>query len=720
MNILLIGGEGNLLDKLIIKYKKEGHRIYLLTGNKYKKAHTEKVFEKYYFDYESDNLSEIFESVDADITIFLGIHDSNFKWIDEKKEAIRFTSAVMNILVAYSGSRKGKFIYLSSDEVYEESSIRNIKEDELATASSFKGMALAQSENMCANYRNNLKLDLQILRLDHLYGIPQSRKTMSGVCDRMCIEALEKGYIVARTGRQISMLFDSDAVEFIFNISMYGKVEHVIYNISSGEEISEYRIANLVAENFEDVKVVMEDSQEKRICLSNDRFKKEFGLELHARYKDTIGKIAKHIKEHKDEFMNDMKSEKSVIYKLYERVNSVFISLLPFIENLICFIPFFMLNNRAVGSRYFENLDFYLLYVLLFAIIYGQQQAIFSATLSVAGYCFRQMYDRSSFSVMQDYNTYVWITQLFILGLVVGYMRDELRMIRMENEEEQEHLKHQLDDILDINNSNMRVKDVLERQVIDQRDSIGKIYSMTSTLDQYMPDEVLFCAVELISQIMDSEDVAIYSIHNEQFARLFSSSSAKARELGNSIKYKEMGEVYEEILQKKVYINRKLEEGYPLMANAIFEHDKMQMIIMVWGIPWERVTLGQANLLTVASYLIQNALLRADRYMSALESQRYVEGSLILDDEAFESLVNAYRNAKKKNLTECTLVCIADNGIGTDILSRRVTAILRQTDYLGMLGDKLCILLANTDTEDAAIVVGRLQEIGINSFVLEE
>ena len=88
-----------------------------------------------------------------------------------------------------------------------------------------------------------------------------------------------------------------------------------------------------------------------------------------------------------------------------------------------------MLNNRVVGSQYFSQLDFYLLYVLLFAIVYGQQQATFSALLATAGYLFRQTYTRSGFEVMLDYNTYVWIAQLFILGLVVGYMHDQIRKI---------------------------------------------------------------------------------------------------------------------------------------------------------------------------------------------------------------------------------------------------------------------------------------------------
>ena len=188
-----------------------------------------------------------------------------------------------------------------------------------------------------------------------------------------------------------------------------------------------------------------------------------------------------------------------------------------------------MLNNRAVGSAYFDRLDFYLLYVLLFAIVYGQQQAIVSSLLAIAGYCFRQMYQRSGFDVMLDYNTYVWMAQLLILGLVVGYMRDQLRSIREEHAGEIQFLTKQLADLSDINGSNVRVKDVLSDHLINQNDSMGKIYEITSELGRYQPVEVLFYAAEVLSKIMRSRDVSIYSVANRSYARLFSATSDKAR-----------------------------------------------------------------------------------------------------------------------------------------------------------------------------------------------
>lgn len=63
----------------------------------------------------------------------------------------------------------------------------------------------------------------------------------------------------------------------------------------------------------------------------------------------------------------------------------------------------------------------------------------------------------------------MWIAQLFILGLVVGYMRDQIRTMRMESQELEDHLSRQITDIRDINESNIRVKKVMEQQLIDQR-----------------------------------------------------------------------------------------------------------------------------------------------------------------------------------------------------------------------------------------------------------
>lgn len=73
----------------------------------------------------------------------------------------------------------------------------------------------------------------------------------------------------------------------------------------------------------------------------------------------------------------------------------------------------------------------------------------------------------------------------------------------------------------EINDSNVRMKQIFELQLVNQKDSLGKIYEITSSLDQYGAYEVLFYAAQTISKLMNTEDVAVYTVANQSYARLF-------------------------------------------------------------------------------------------------------------------------------------------------------------------------------------------------------
>lgn len=723
MNILLIGGSGSFINNLIIKLNKEGHRVYLLTGSRYGKQPYQKVFERYNFPYDSACLDEIFESINPDLTIFMGAYDTNFKWKNEEAEAVRFSASLMNILMGYAMRSKGRFIYLSSDEVYSGHYGKDISELEPTTPSGYRGMALAQAEEMCESYRRNRNLDVIVLRMDHLYSIPSDRKEAKlHICGRMCLEALQDKAVRINEGGSFSLLYETDAVEFIYRVAACKEHHSPVYNISSSAEISERQLVSVIQDAMgEPIATIVDAEIPKRCVLSHTLYDSEFGNPFFCEVSDIVKKITDKMKKTPYIYLNGEDEKISLSDRILKRAGWLIRAAIPFAENLIAFIPFFMLNNRAVGSEYFANLDFYLLYVLLFAIVYGQQQATFSAVLATAGYIFRQTYTRSGFELMLDTNTYVWIAQLFILGLVVGYMRDQISKLRAESREEKEFLEQQLRDIQDINSSNVRVKDALETQIVNQNDSVGKIYSITSALDQYSQEEVLFYAAEMVGKLVKSRDVAIYTVSNGDYARLFSSTSKKARMLGNSIRYTQMGEMYQTLLERKVFINRRMDDRYPLMANAIYENDKMQMILMVWGIPWESMTLGQANQLVVISALIQNAVLRANRYMSALEDKRYVEGSQMLETDAFTSLLGAYIKAEGRGLTECTVLKVEAEPSSYVEAGKILSSKLRQTDYIGTLEDGgLYALLSNTSSEDAEYVIRRFADAGFSSEIVEE
>ena len=623
MNILLVGGSCSLINSMILKLRKEGHRVCLLTGDKYRHNKYERVFEKYEFSYDCENLNDILESVNADVTILMGAFDTNYHWNGEEREIVLFISHLVNILVAYSVKNKKRLIFLSSDEIYNGNYMEDIKEEEPFSGVGIRADALSQAEEICDNFRINRSLDIITLRLDHLYNIPKERKDVNNICADMCLNCMCDGHIKAKTDHTFSLLYENDAVEYIYQFIKTSNHKYSLYNLSSNDVVSEVKLAAMIQKAMEvESNIVAFSDSNGRCVLSGNRFEREFGVHAFGNLEKNIKDMVSYMKKHESVFLKGDDLKLSWWKMLYEKWKWLIRTLFPFFENLVCFVPFFMMNNRTVGSEYFANLDPFLLYVLLFAIVYGQQQATFSAILAVAGYMFRQMYTRSSFEVLIDYNTYVWIAQLFILGLVVGYMRDQIRIMRLESQELEEHLHRQIVDIRDINESNVRVKEVMEQQLIDHKDSIGKIYSITAGLEQRMPDEVIFYAVEMLGKLMETKDVALYNVVSKDYARIFSASSQKARSLGNSIRYREMTDIYDALKEQKVYINKKMDEQYPLMARGIYEGEEVQMIVMMWGLSWEKMTLGQANFLTVVSYLIQNAVLRAQRYMQALEEKR--------------------------------------------------------------------------------------------------
>ena len=728
MDVLLIGGSSDFMNAILNKLNKEGHRSFVLTGNRQVHESYKNVYEKYNFPYDADCLKEIFDSVNPNAIIFTGAYDSNFNWNDPRKDSVRFVAGLQNIMSTFATMEKGRMIFLSSGEVYSQNYPSNIPEDSPTSALTFRSMALVQGEDICRNYRKTMGLDTVVLRLDHLYGIPfkerlRGQRLKDNLCADMCVSALRTGQIQANSNKIFSLLHQDDAVEFLYKVVSAGAVKQELYHISSEQVLSEMDLAKMVQQEMGGNVSIVNNTvgSEFRVVLSSQAFAEEFGMKIFNKPEQTTAAMAKHIKRHSNDYLLEGDAGKGAVGKIKQNLLHILRASIPFIENIICFIPFFMLNNRTVESAYFANLDFYLLYVLLFAIIHGQQQATFSAVLAVGGYCFRQMYGRSGLEVLLDYNTYVWIAQLFILGLVVGYMKDQLKSIRDENEREMHYLSGQLDDIQDINTSNVRLKNGLEVQIVNQNDSFGKIYEITSSLDQYEPSEVLFYAAEILSKLIGSKDVAIYSVANRSYARLFSATSRKARELGNSVNYTTFGEMYEALKEKRVFINRNMDEKYPLMADAIYSEDDMQLILMVWGIPWERMTLSQANMLVVIGYLIQNAVVRANRYMAALEKQRYIEGTKILETSAFTELVDAYLRARNKSLTECAILRIEVSPEQQETAAAALTKLMRQSDYIGKLEDgNLYALLSNTENKDADFVIRRFAEVGYKSWIKED
>ena len=707
-----------MAEAIIERLNKNGDRVYLLTGQRENKPLRQKVFEKYNYTYDDESVKDVFESVKPDIAIFTGAWDSSFDWRRARQESVRYTAALLNILTAYSMLGSGRFVYFSSQEVFSGASPRNLPESFEKSPKGFRSMAIAQGEEICANYHQRQGLDVRILRFDHVYWVPKRGQPELDPCFNMCLEALKSGRISASDRDVFSMLFLKDAVELAYKASTAPELPRTLYHISSMEEINGLQLAEMISGIMGKGVEVVDNSvgDSHRIILDGGAFVQDLGQKILTPYQEGVEQVVQYMQRHSESFIRAEDAGGSLWDRFRHRLKVLLATLAPYIENIAAFFLFYYLNSIAVGSGFFDRLDFFLLYVLLFAVVHGQNQAILSGLLSVAGYCVQQMPLRTGFEVLLDYNTYVWIAQLFIVGLVIGYIRDQLRTIKQGNRDEIAYLENRLNDILDINDSNLRMKENFELQLINQRDSLGKSYEITATLERQAPEEVLFTAVRILSQLMDCGGAAIYTVANRSFARLFSATSPEAKELGHSIEYPAMTAMYEELKEHRVYINKTMEEKMPLMASAVYNEDEMALIFMLWGIPWQRMTLGEANRLAVIGQMVQSAVVRASQYLETLRSERFVEDSRLMEEKAFLQLSQAFFTAQDQGLTECSLleVSVPDNDYVR--AAAALSGSTRQSDYMGAAGGgSLHVLLANTSPDNAVFVIQRFLAAGYES-----
>ncbi len=246
MNILLIGGANSLINSLINKLNKEGHRVCLLTGSAYKRQGYARVFETYNFPYSSVSLCDVFESINPEVTIYTGAYDSNYSWENEERESVTFTSCLINILMAYSTVKKGRFLFLSSEEVYGSGHSDAVEEGEPTNPRTLRGMALAQGEELCDNYRRTRELDIVVARLDHLYNIPQTLEDVNNLCAKMCLEALNSGVIAINPKDTGAFLYEADAVEYIYRLVAGAEHRESLYHISPSASVSYLELAGMV------------------------------------------------------------------------------------------------------------------------------------------------------------------------------------------------------------------------------------------------------------------------------------------------------------------------------------------------------------------------------------------------------------------------------------------------------------------------------------------
>ncbi len=693
----------------------------------------------HHYEYDSDSVREVLESCDADTVLFLGPYDIGFTWTprSENKDYKAYSAGLINLLHGSEEAGVQRFVYLSSECVFGERYLTPVVEEMHTSPQNTNGDAVALGETVVTSYHDHQRMDTVILRLDHLYMVPSNTRECSDVYTRMCKQALDESRVEINAKIVRSALSLSDAAQAIYQVCAATTHKRQLYNVPSNEWITEAQVGeDILSASPRKIDIVDQTAGLDQCEQLADRyFGEEFQFSARNSLKNDIPRILQklqsRLKNYGDGDSGGPDGSKSA--RLWRRA-------MPFLEALIVFVLVLGAEMVLADVSYFLHVDFFMLYVLLFAIYHGLTLSVFTSVLSMVGYCLTGMDGTAPLALLMDVSTYVWVAQLFIVGMSVGYLHDRLGMVEKDKDEEIDYLSSRLGDISYINNRKVAIKNYFEQQTINSKESMSFFYDIVAQLDAANENEVLFIAVQLLTQAMGTEQAAIYTVANAGFCRLLTSTVQNTHSLGKSIRMSNYQTIMDTLDKEHVFINRNMDDKLPSMSSVLKNNEgAMDVLIFLWELPYDRMTLHYSNMLRILTLLIRSAMERTTRYLSLVTSTRYWQDTNILKEGAFQDIFDVFENASQKGLSEYTMLRIDDiteEGVSlfqqmahlrlsgqeeayVQEVAKRLSRSFRQEDYIGYMDDDMFyVLLTNTTVQESQTVLNRLESRGMRASVL--
>ena len=276
--------------------------------------------------------------------------------------------------------------------------------------------------------------------------------------------------------------------------------------------------------------------------------------------------------------------------------------------------------------------------------------------------------------------------------------------------------------LLELYQEAVKYKDQYKKQIISSRDSFGKIFQVVRRLDTLEPREIYSHAIAILEDVMDTENCAFYSLHGEDaaFARLEVSSPQLHTRLKKSIRMDEYGEVLETLKKNEVWVNRELSFDFPMYVAGVRNREgKLILLVMLYQVPYNQMTLYYVNLFSILCGLIQDGLCRAWDYQTAIQEHSYIRDTIIMNEEAFLRQLQLNHMLTEQGVSSYSLLRFYDSRTPEEI-SRLLEGRIRDSDLLGMGGEgEYFLLLSQSDAAGDAIVLKRLESLGLDCRLVQ-
>lgn len=184
-----------------------------------------------------------------DIIIHAAGYGQPNKFMDDKSKTIRLNTIVTEELLKTKLKPNGKFLFISTSELYSGNNSENITENEIGTTNTNHPRACyiegkRCGEAICYAYKEK-GYDIRIARLSLAYGAgtkPNDQRVLNQLIEKGLtkdsIELMDDGSAMR------TYLYIKDCVEILFNILLHGK--ETVYNVGGKSKTSILNLAQLI------------------------------------------------------------------------------------------------------------------------------------------------------------------------------------------------------------------------------------------------------------------------------------------------------------------------------------------------------------------------------------------------------------------------------------------------------------------------------------------
>lgn len=712
MNVLITGGYGFIGSHIAERFFKEGHRVFIIdnlfSGEKESVDFKHRAF---IGDVTNEKCENFFKAHSFEAVIHCAAQTSADRSVEKPFEDS--STNILGLINMLNLSKKygvKTFVFCSSAAVYSDNLQLPIKEEDKLDPLSPHGINKMNGEFYCRKWEEMYGLSSLIFRFSDVYGPRQHLSEESDAVSLYTSEFLKQEAVtIWGTGKQTrDFVYVSDVADAVYR----GVISRLsgIYNVSANTQTSmEELIATLSKWKPHDSVEFLEISSDDAACiqLDNTELKKKLGWA-------PINSLDKGIKATLDYYESippkESGKEKATPSAMW---SSHWVHLA---ENIVLFLMFYGLSLIALPAV--EVIDFWMIYVLLAALLFGRTQAICSSFLAIAMLVNQAAVSgREPFSLIMDNNILATFIMYLLIGLVVSYVVDRREIELQFTKEELGSLEAQHSFLTTTYEETLEIKNELQQQILRSDNGIGQVYQAARLLNSLEPEALFSGTVQVLEQTLKATNFALYSVSLNGFARLVSKSGDPQFMPYASLTVTENPLLNEAVHRKQLIFNDSLLPSEPFFAAPIVQQNNTVAVIVCYDVKFQKLTLSYRNLVDVVVRLINEAFERSSKYMDEIKHLRYVEETMAMKPAYFKRILEQKQQAAETLGIPFTILYVNEEKISKEKL-RSIGSAIRMTDYMGFTeGGKLCVVLSNLKPDQAGPVIERLNQKRIKAFV---